>query len=322
MIPVSRSGGVKPKVIVTMTSYNYGKYISDAIDSVLAQKTDFPFELHVSDDASTDGTHKILKKYARRYPDKVKILLCAENKGIAINRYRLLNGLDSEYFAPLDADDLFVGDQRLQKQVDFLDSHKEYAICSGFTQLIVDGKPGRMILPPEFSGITYTFADYFRRPALFHLSGLMFRNVIYKYGVPRSYHTHEIVTGDNVEEDFQRMVHLEKGPLYVLPELVSYYRIKPDSDWNSRSEMQQALTAVRGYTKFVLYYYGRYPELKESIRGYVKPWYQKMWQLLINEHHIFPEWKLSRKDTEVLTEAMLDMVTINEADHWLGERVD
>ena len=74
-----------PLVTVLVTTYNQEKYIAQALDSVLAQKTDFPFEIYVSEDCGTDGTRTILQDYARRYPDMIRLNLRDKNVGISRN---------------------------------------------------------------------------------------------------------------------------------------------------------------------------------------------------------------------------------------------
>ena len=76
-----------PLVTVLVTTYNQEKYIAQALDSVLAQKTDFPFEIYVSEDCGTDGTRDILKEYARRYPQIIRLNLREKNVGISRNWY-------------------------------------------------------------------------------------------------------------------------------------------------------------------------------------------------------------------------------------------
>ena len=74
-----------PPVIVHCITYNHAAFIRQALDSFLMQKTTFPFEVYISDDASTDQTPKILQEYAARYPQKIKIFLHEKNQGMTSN---------------------------------------------------------------------------------------------------------------------------------------------------------------------------------------------------------------------------------------------
>ena len=119
-----------PLVTVLVTTYNQEKYIAQALDSVLAQKTDFPFEIYVSEDCGTDGTRDILKEYARRYPQIIRLNLREKNVGISRNWYEGLCAARGDYVCTLEGDDWWLDDHKLQKQVDFLRSHPDYAAVS------------------------------------------------------------------------------------------------------------------------------------------------------------------------------------------------
>jgi len=79
-----------PKVSVIVCTYNQEDTIGAALDSILAQKTDFDFEIVVADDCSADRTPAICREYAGRYPGKVRAIINEENKGIADNYYDTL----------------------------------------------------------------------------------------------------------------------------------------------------------------------------------------------------------------------------------------
>ena len=69
------------KLTVGVTSYNVESYIAQALDSILAQKTNFSFDILVVDDASTDKTQQILEVYQRKYPETVKVIYSPQNYG-------------------------------------------------------------------------------------------------------------------------------------------------------------------------------------------------------------------------------------------------
>ena len=78
---------IKPTVSIYCLTYNHEKYITDALEGFIRQKTNFPFEVIVHDDASTDNTAKIIKRYADKYPDIIKPIFQKENqhsKGVSI----------------------------------------------------------------------------------------------------------------------------------------------------------------------------------------------------------------------------------------------
>ncbi|MFV0606289.1 MAG: glycosyltransferase [Niabella sp.] len=112
-------------VSVCITTYNMERYIARAIDSVLNQKVKFAVEILVSDDASSDKTIDIVKDYQNKYPDKIFLLTADENKGLISNFVKAINAARGKYIAPLDADDYWIDDKKLQKQVSCLEKYNE-----------------------------------------------------------------------------------------------------------------------------------------------------------------------------------------------------
>ena len=125
------------KLSVIIPSYNFEDYISDCVDSVYKQKTNFDFDVIIRDDHSTDNTQEKLKQIKLKYP-KVKILDGSQNLGALGNIKLLLDSSNSEYIAYLDGDDLFGDEDILQQQVDFLDQNPEYVMTFTTTKYLYE----------------------------------------------------------------------------------------------------------------------------------------------------------------------------------------
>jgi glycosyltransferase involved in cell wall biosynthesis len=134
---VPRTGQERlPKVSVEVITYNHAPFIAQALDSVLNQKAGFEFEIVVGDDYSTDGTREILKSYADRHPQRIRLLLHPqrlgphkpglEGKRNFLATYRSCRG---EYIALLDGDDFWTDKRKLEKQVEFLQAHPNCSLC-------------------------------------------------------------------------------------------------------------------------------------------------------------------------------------------------
>ncbi|MFY8285227.1 glycosyltransferase [Pseudoalteromonas sp. SSMSWG5] len=123
----------KPVVSVLCNTFNQKMYIEDAFRGFLIQKTDFSFEVIVHDDASTDGTSDIVKKYARRYPKIFKPVIQTVNQYSQGKKPSLLSSKHAkgEYFALCEGDDFWVDDSKLQKQLLTLISSNEVELCFG-----------------------------------------------------------------------------------------------------------------------------------------------------------------------------------------------
>ena len=114
---------------VCIVTYNEEKYVSQAIDSVLAQKCSSEIHLYIGQDASTDGTGDICKRYAAEHPDQITLITQTQNKGLVANTKDVLERIVSdgcEYVAMLDGDDFWTDELKLQKQLTFLQNHPDY----------------------------------------------------------------------------------------------------------------------------------------------------------------------------------------------------
>lgn len=114
---------------VCVRTHNQERFIREALDSVLRQKTIFPFEIIISDDASSDGTIAILKEYQQQHPEKIRLLFSDTNIGGPANLKRVIEASNAKYVTCLDGDDFYTDGYKLQKQVEILETHPEYAAC-------------------------------------------------------------------------------------------------------------------------------------------------------------------------------------------------
>lgn len=184
------SADSNPVVSVVIITYNQDKYIKEAIDSVLSQKTSFEFEVLIGDDGSTDGTSEILRSYSkvnglkvftrdREDWDRSKYIHSARR-----NLIKTIFAASGKYVALLEGDDYWIDDLKLQKQVDFLESHPNCVSChhwqrygvydmdtySEITAPIND----QGYLPEKISTVKNIFSNTMRVKTRTH----MFRNVL------------------------------------------------------------------------------------------------------------------------------------------------
>lgn len=119
----------KPLVSVHLLTYNHAKFIAQSIESVVNQKTTFPFEIVIGDDHSTDGTSQIVDQYAEKYPELIKVVRGKTNGGPQPNSIRILENSQGKYMAALEGDDYWIDPLKLQKQTDFMEQNPDFAIC-------------------------------------------------------------------------------------------------------------------------------------------------------------------------------------------------
>lgn len=208
------------KVSVCIITYNQAAFIGHAIDSVVSQRVNFPMEILVGDDCSTDGTQAIIQSYADRYPQLIKPVLHDHNLGQnglfnTLETYKLSKGT---YLAAMDGDDYWTDTLKLQKQVDFLDAHPDFSTC--FHNALItyeDGTPSHVLNPPDQPPVT-TVEDLIGEDEIWFMatSSVMFRNDIREY--PDWFKK-------SLSGDIPRYVLLAKlGKIGYLPDVMSVYR--------------------------------------------------------------------------------------------------
>lgn len=122
-----------------MLAYNQERFIAQAIESAVRQETNFDYEIVIGEDCSTDRTREIVSEWQRKYPDRIRSLLPTQNLGIRRNFVQTRQACKGQYVAVLEGDDFWTSATKLQQQVDFLDSHPDYAICFHNVKMFWDG---------------------------------------------------------------------------------------------------------------------------------------------------------------------------------------
>ena len=126
---------IEPLVSICCITYNHENYIRDAIEGFLMQKTSFPIEIIIHDDASTDNTAQIIKEYEDKYPDLFCNIFQNENQwskgGGSIYARFLYPQARGKYIALCEGDDYWTDPLKLQKQVNFLEENEKYGLVHG-----------------------------------------------------------------------------------------------------------------------------------------------------------------------------------------------
>lgn len=216
----------KVKLTVVTITYNQEKYIEKAIKSVVSQKTSFPFTYIVSDDKSTDNTRKIIEKYHKKYPDIIKPIYRNENLGSMLNFLETLNMVDTEYLAMCDGDDYWIDENKLQKQVDFLEKNKKYNICFHQTKIFFENKSQKDQNYPIEKRMSFGFDDI--------LVGNIIptNSVLYRWKFRKKDSLKKVFPVDMAPGDhFLHLLHLRDGKAKLINEVMSAYRRHEDGMW-------------------------------------------------------------------------------------------
>ncbi|CAG0904158.1 unnamed protein product, partial [Cyprideis torosa] len=117
------------KLSVIVITYNQENFIEDTLNSIISQKTNFKFEIIVSDDASLDKTQQVIAKIKEENHDLIKPIYNDENLGPNKNLLQAIKRAEGEFIAFCEGDDYWVDNKKIQKQVDFLEKHQNMGLC-------------------------------------------------------------------------------------------------------------------------------------------------------------------------------------------------
>jgi glycosyltransferase involved in cell wall biosynthesis len=223
----------KPVVSVLMITYNHEKFISQAIEAILAQETDFPFELLIGEDHSTDGTLVIAQNYQKIYPGKIRLIFSESNVGVNRNFARVHARSSGIYIAYCEGDDYWGDKNKLQKQVDFLQRNDDY-VAAYHDAVVVDS----LGVTVDTSLLKDFKTDYLKEElvmtAWMPTLTLLHRNVIKEY--PLEFF--KVINADafnmSLFGGFGRAKYLSN----ISP---SYYRVHSGGVWSARNEAEMRI---------------------------------------------------------------------------------
>jgi len=266
--------GKTPLADVNLVTYNHEKFVARAIESVLEQKTNFEYRLIIGDDCSEDQTQSIIKDYARRYPERIQVLLASQHRGIEHPErvgIEVLRLNTAKYVALLDGDDYWTDPLKLQKQVDFLETNTDFAVC--FHNVKVSYEDQRQepwnYCPPDQKGISTledlldrnfiaTSSTVFRRMSLGELPSWFCKLKIGDWGL--------------------HILNAQNGKVGYIDEVMSVYRIHQAGSWSKQDTIQNTLDEIVMFKTL-----GRY--LPREYKGRIKSHLAALFYRLADEYN-------------------------------------
>ena len=274
------------KLSVLVVTYNHEKYIKEAINSILMQKTSHQYEIVVADDCSTDGTMKIIKEYQQKFPDKFRILEPEANLGITKNYKRGFKACNGEYVAILEGDDYWTSPYKLEKQISFLDKHRDCVLV--FNRFLVfDMSTNKKNAQPWYSYKRYqktTVNELIISNFIGNFSTCMYRLDAVK-AIDESLYEHVVY------DWMLNIVLATKGLIGYLPRVMSVYRLNPSGTWSQKSNLEKikhTIESIDIYNNYLDYKYDNeftqhrdrlsknYENLTNSVDEYIKPTYREI----------------------------------------------
>jgi glycosyltransferase involved in cell wall biosynthesis len=230
-----------PRVSVAMITYNHEKYIEQSVKSVMMQQADFPFELVLSDDCSTDRTREIVVGLQKQYPSQIRLLLPDRNLGARNNWLQNLNACDGEFIALLEGDDFWISPDKLKRQVDLLDKNPKLSGC--FTRTEVLAKTASSIshfIPADNAARTIITTEDLIEKNYIATCSLLFRNVVRELSLDPF---ESLAMGDwplNISLSL-------RGPIGYLNDVMAVYRQHDGGIWTGRNETARLIETVKFY---------------------------------------------------------------------------
>lgn len=230
----------EPLVSIVMVTYNHGKFIKEAIDGVVSQKTDFHFELLIGDDASSDETSSIILEYSYKYPQLIVPIIREKNIGATKNFMDLISKTRGKYVAICDGDDFWSDYNKLKKQVSFLEKNSKFTACCHPVNEIYewDGTKTSILDPLKLSNAEAKTRGYLNIHDLIEINTVASLSVMFRWMIPRQlpYWMKNYIVGDYPVLLF----HANKGDIGVLPEVMGTYRRHKEATWLKHNETLSA----------------------------------------------------------------------------------
>ena len=237
----------KPLLTICCFTYNQDEYIRDALESFLSQKTNFPVEILIHDDASSDNTPKILREYLLKYPKFFRVIFQKQNQFTSGNKkisWDILFNLKTEFVALCDGDDYWNSDYKLQKQIALLRDNPMHSLNFHDT-ILVDSfkKPSNWFFGNKKQKKVYDLYDILES-CFIHTSSIVFRKSALTGTVPPCFY--ELPSGD------WSLISLlaQNGPIGFIQEVMSCYRQNTQGVWQTKTQNEKDIATISIYEAF------------------------------------------------------------------------
>lgn len=230
-------------VSILCPAYNHEKYITQALDGFVMQKTSFPFEIIVHDDASTDDTANIMKKYESKFPHLFANIYQKENqfsKSVGNVSKIIFSAARGKYISLCEGDDYWTDPNKLQKQVDFLEANPAYSICTHNVILSTENSAGDILQQQEWWGKEHRQSSTIKDLLMYGSGGATCSIVFLSRCVanPR-----QLFDKIQPSDTILQILCARYGDLYYMREVMGVYRRHPKG-------IASALSSIEIFTQY------------------------------------------------------------------------
>ena len=292
------------KVSIICNTYNHEKYIKDALEGFIMQKTSFPFEVLIHDDASTDNTANIIREYEKKYPDIIKPIYETENqysKGMGLVGKIQIARAQGKYIAICEGDDYWIDPYKLQKQYDAMEKYIDIDICAHKSNYI-NAKTNEIlgeITPLHING------EVIKDREIIPIEDVIYGNGWYVYVATNSLFYRSAINKNMPE--FRKMLSLDytlqlhgslKNGMLYLDDTMSTYRYMVNNSWT----MTKQFASINSYVTFQ----SKRIKSLESLNSHTKYKYNEIITRKINEINFLILLK-QRKLNKILKKPYIDI---------------
>ena len=231
----------RPTVSTAILSYNHQEFIVEAIESALEQRGDFTHEILLADDGSSDGTARIMARYAARHPNLIRNISTGGNLGVSANYQHCFREAAGNHIAILEGDDYWLDPDKNAHQADFLASNAEAGAVFSRIELYNMARNSRRVLkrqdnlPSLLSGTHFTQNQHLN--LIVNFSSMMFRRSILM-GLPSSIYHPRL-------SEIALAFYLDRtGKIGFIDKVMGVYRLNPSSVWTGADQIGQLKQAI------------------------------------------------------------------------------
>ncbi len=261
------------KVTVLTLTRNQKEMISAAMESVLAQRADFPVEHIIVDDCSTDGTQEVIAAYAEKH-EQIRPVFLRKKSRQGQNVAALFSRCRSPYVALCDGDDYYTDPNKLQTQVDFMEAHPECGLCFHPVKVVYEDGSGRERIYPPLEEMPRGVRDFYYLADLMRVNFIQTNSVMYRWrfteGLP-DWFVPDLVPGDW----YWHLLHAEIGKIGFINKILSVYRRHTASLFYASeispkaNRLKHGLSELRSYDVINKHFKGRYAKVLQPLANNV-----------------------------------------------------
>ena len=224
-----------PILTILIVTHNHASYIAEGLESILAQKTKYPYQIIVVDDGSTDETPDILRRYAKKHKNII-LYLNKENTKTDLRAVRASGvKITTKYIAYLDGDDYWIGDDKIETQIGFLEKNSKFIGSCHAHQIVYNHnkhiEQGHVLGEDEWD-IDELVNNM--RTLYCHTATWVWRNIFETPYFPPEMFEHDM-RGDPIVYH----LYLQYGPVKYFDKIMSCYRYTETGIWSSLSQEQR-----------------------------------------------------------------------------------